>query len=78
MLILLPVNDNGIKILTKDIQHIRFAEIVNSLQPNELVLEIPKFQIEFSSEISKYLIPVRRQINVNCYFYIYFFSAKNT
>lgn len=58
MLILLPVNDNGIKILTKDIQHIRFTELVNSLQPNDLLLEIPKFQIEFSSHISPYLIPV--------------------
>ncbi|XP_017772391.1 PREDICTED: uncharacterized protein LOC108559574 [Nicrophorus vespilloides] len=53
MLILLPRVKNNIHALIKDLQHASFRNIVDKLEMAEVQFEIPRFEIEFSTELSR-------------------------
>lgn len=59
MLLLIPTSGTNIRILASDMQHAHFENIVGSLRPTEVILEMPKFEIESELSLIEYLRPVR-------------------
>ncbi|KAK9889266.1 hypothetical protein WA026_004545 [Henosepilachna vigintioctopunctata] len=61
MLLLIPSAGTNIKILARDMQHAHFESILNSLKPTEIMLELPRFEIESEVNLMDYLIPLKIQ-----------------
>ncbi|XP_045481195.1 uncharacterized protein LOC123685563 [Harmonia axyridis] len=59
MLLLIPSLGTNIRILTRDMQHAHFENIVDSLKPTEVILEMPKFEIESELNLIDYLKPLK-------------------
>lgn len=55
MLILLPSESSNVKMLTRDLQHDRISSILSQLEPTEVALELPRFEIEFETDVVDYL-----------------------
>lgn len=55
MLILLPNDGNSVKTVARDMQHSQLNQIVNDLRPIEIILEIPKFEIEYTGNLVEIL-----------------------
>lgn len=41
--------------LTRDLQHDRISSILSQLQPTEIAVELPRFEIEFETDVVDYL-----------------------
>lgn len=55
MLILLPSEKSSVRSLTRDLQHDRFISILEQLEPTELSVEIPRFEIDYNTGLEDYL-----------------------
>lgn len=55
MLILLPSESSNVNMLTRDLQHDRISSILSQLQPTEVAVELPRFEIEFETDVVDYL-----------------------
>lgn len=55
MLILLPSEKSSVRTLTRDLQHDRFISILEQLEPTELSVEIPRFEIDYNTGLEDYL-----------------------
>mgnify|MGYP005985021929 FL=1 len=63
MLILLPTNGNNVRTLGKDMQHAQLHMVIDALKPTELILEIPKFEIDYQIDLVEFLKPVSTQLS---------------
>ncbi|KAJ3639326.1 hypothetical protein Zmor_002691 [Zophobas morio] len=61
MLILLPTNGNNVRTLGKDMQHAQLHMVIDALKPTELILEIPKFEIDYQIDLVEFLKPLKIQ-----------------
>ncbi|RZC35848.1 serpin B6, partial [Asbolus verrucosus] len=59
MLILLPTNGNNVRTLARDMQHAQLNAILDGLKPNELILEIPRFEIEYSADLFRFQLKIQ-------------------
>lgn len=55
MLVLLPSERSNVNMLTRDLQHDRISSILSQLQPTEIAVELPRFEIEFETDVVDYL-----------------------
>lgn len=51
MLLLIPNDGNSVKTVARDMQHSQLNQIVNELKPTEIILELPKFEIEYTGDL---------------------------
>ncbi|KAL3289709.1 hypothetical protein HHI36_023109 [Cryptolaemus montrouzieri] len=61
MLLLIPSKGTNIKTLARDLQHSHFDNILDSLRPTEIILEMPRFEIENQLSLVDYLKPLKIQ-----------------
>lgn len=59
MLLLIPKSKYGLRTLLKDLQHTRLSEILNSLEKTEIQLSLPKFDLEFETD----LVPALKNVS---------------
>lgn len=55
MLIILPSDRSNANMLTRDLQHDRISSILSQLEPTEVAVELPRFQIEYEVDVVEYL-----------------------
>lgn len=55
MLILFPTNGNNVRTLARDMQHAQLHMVIDSLKPTDLILEIPKFEINYETDLASFL-----------------------
>lgn len=55
MLVLLPSEKHSVEGLIKDLQHVSFASIVKKLQPVEVLVDFPRFEIEYQVDLKPVL-----------------------
>jgi len=51
MLVLLPSEKNNVRLLTEDLRRRSFAHIVQSLEPIEVNVNLPKFEIDYTADM---------------------------
>jgi len=61
MLVLIPSSGNNIRILARDMQHAKFSGILDQLRPTDLVVELPRFELEYSADLIQFLKPLKIQ-----------------
>ncbi|XP_044764996.1 uncharacterized protein LOC123321453 [Coccinella septempunctata] len=59
MLLLIPTVGTNVRILASDMQHAHFENIIGSLISTEMILEMPKFEIESELSLIEYLRPLK-------------------
>ncbi|KAJ8950296.1 hypothetical protein NQ318_021153, partial [Aromia moschata] len=59
MLILLPSEDVSIRSVVRDLPHFKIADILEALKSSDIILQIPKFQFEYSTDLIEYLKQLR-------------------
>lgn len=55
MLVVLPSASSNVNMLTRDLQHDRISSILSQLPPTEVAVELPRFEIEFETDVVDYL-----------------------
>lgn len=55
MVVILPGERSNVKTLTRDLQHDRLTSILSQLEPKEILVEMPRFQIDYSTDLVNYL-----------------------
>ncbi|XP_064215255.1 serpin peptidase inhibitor 5 isoform X1 [Tribolium castaneum] len=61
MLILFPTNGNNVRTLARDMQHAQLHMVIDALKPTDLILEIPKFEIDYETDLVSFLRPLKIQ-----------------
>lgn len=51
MLILLPSGDANVRTVIRNLPLSKLSDILNSLKPSEITLEIPKFRFDYSADL---------------------------
>lgn len=62
MLLIIPKEMNFIRTLLKDLQHTRLSTILKMLEKQEIQLSLPKFEIDFETD----LVPALKRVSTHC------------
>jgi Serpin (serine protease inhibitor). len=66
-MLLMPSEVNGIQQLVRDLNHISMSKIVSSLEENEMLITVPKFKIDYNTDLLSKL----EDVSVCNYFYLF-------
>ncbi|CAH1969976.1 unnamed protein product [Acanthoscelides obtectus] len=55
MLLILPSEERSVRAVIRDLHHTNLLDIINYLKSTELILEIPKFSFEYSTDLVPHL-----------------------
>lgn len=66
MVVMLPGERSNVNTLTRDLQHDRLTSILSQLEPKEILIELPRFQIDYSGDLVNYLKQVSITIKRFC------------
>lgn len=61
MLVLLPSEKHSVEGLIKDLQHVSFAALIDKLQYVEVMVDLPKFEIEYQTDMRPVLEAVSKK-----------------
>ncbi|KAJ8981485.1 hypothetical protein NQ317_007011 [Molorchus minor] len=59
MLILLPAEDASIRNIIRDLIHFKLGDILDKLRTSDMILQIPRFEIDYSTDLVGYLKQLR-------------------
>lgn len=63
MLILLPSEKQTVEGLQRDLQHSNFVSIIDSLESTEILVTLPKFEIEYNTN----LVPILEKVSLHSF-----------
>lgn len=55
MVVILPGEKSNVQTLTRDLQHDHLVSVLSQLEPKEILVEIPRFEIAYSTDLVQYL-----------------------
>lgn len=52
MVIVVPNNKDNLRVLAKDMLHVRFNNLIDKLEPTEILVALPKFDMDYTTDVA--------------------------